>query len=315
MTLYPWLRSGLDGWRHSIDQQTVPTSTMLVSQPGMGAGILVKQMAASVLCKTGSHPCGLCHSCNLLAADSHPDFHQVAPEKGSKMITVEQIRTINRFAQESSQLGGYRVITISPAEAMNESAANALLKTLEEPPVDCCFILSVHQVSSLLPTIVSRCRQLHIAQPDQESVVSWVSRELGETIAPYVVKLNGSSPLSVIEFIQSKANQEFEQLATGFIQFLEAPSNRLIDFSRQINKNADMHLTWLWYLLTDAQKSHFSIVHADAIPHSANVCLLCPYPLLYQQTQSLTDMMKQLKLYSGLNSELLITDWLLNFKG
>lgn len=315
MALYPWLESTLADWSRAIAQQSVPASTMLVSSTGMGAESLIKQMAASVLCSNGSSPCGFCHSCHLLAADSHPDFHQVEPEKNAKSINVEQIRAVNRLAQESSQLGGFRVITISPAEAMNESAANALLKTLEEPPSDCCFILSVNQVSRLLPTIVSRCRQIHLPPLNQDKVADWASQQLGETVAPYVVKLNSFSPLAVTEFVETKQHVEFEKLASGFISFLQQPTDQLLQFSAQVNRDVEMHLTWLWYLLTDAQKYHFSIDQIDAIPHSANVSRLCDYPVLYRQTRALCHLIQQLKQFSGLNSELLITDWLLNFKG
>jgi DNA polymerase-3 subunit delta' len=315
MALYPWLESTLADWSRAIEQQAVPASTMLVSSAGMGSDALIRQMAASVLCKNGSTPCGFCHACHLFAADNHPDFHWIEPEKNAKSISVEQIRAVNRLAQESSQLGGFRVIAISPAQAMNESAANALLKTLEEPPGDCCFILSVNQVSRLLPTIVSRCRQIHLPQLTQDQVAHWASQQLGETVSPFVVKLNGFSPLAVIEFIQTKQNLEFEKLAAGFIAFLQQPDNQLIDFSKQINQQAELHLTWLWYLLTDAQKYHFSIDQIDSIPHSANVSQLCAYPVLHQQTQSLSHLIQQLKQFAGLNSELLIIDWLLNFKG
>lgn len=315
MALYPWLETTQTNWSNAIERKVIPAATMVVSSPGMGADQLLQKMAASVLCATGSTPCGLCHACNLLAADSHPDFHQVVPEKGAKSINVEQIRAVNRLAYESSQLGGFRVITITPADVMNESAANALLKTLEEPPSDCCFILNVHQVSQLLPTIVSRCHQIHLPQLDQGSVAVWASSQLGEKVDPYVVKLNGFSPLRVTEFIEAKQHVEFDKLAEGFISFLHSPVEQLIEFSGVVNRQPDVNLNWLWYLLADAQKCHFSIEQIDTIPHSLTVSQLCAYPSLHQQTQDLCHLIQQLKQFSGLNSELLITNWLLNFKG
>jgi DNA polymerase III subunit delta' len=315
MSLYPWLESSYALWTQSITQESVPAATILVSKAGMGAETLVKEMAASVLCKVSTVPCGSCHDCHLFAADNHPDYHHVIPEKGAKSISVDQIRAINRLSQESSQLGGFRVISITPANTMNESAANALLKTLEEPPSDCCFILSATQVRGLLPTIISRCRQIHVPEPAQDKVMEWASTELSHNIAPYIVKLNGSSPLLVLEFVKSNQDKSFELLANGFTQFLEQPDAELLAMTKLLSQDAELSLTWLWYLLTDAQKYHFAIDQLDAIPHSAKVSQLCSYPLLYAQTKSLTALVKLLRAFSGLNSELLITDWLLKFKG
>jgi DNA polymerase-3 subunit delta' len=315
MPLYPWLETSYALWAKSIERQSIPTATLLVVKPGMGTQELVKQMAGSVLCRSAHKPCGFCHDCALFAADNHPDFHQIGPEKGSKSIHVEQIRHVNRIAQESSQLGGYRVITITSADLMNDSAANALLKTIEEPAGNCCFILVTHKVSQLLPTIVSRCQQIAIPEPDQEKVAVWASEQVNAPIPPYIVKLNGYAPLSVVDFMLEQQDKAFDLLATQFIQFLHQPDSELIELSKLIVKENERYLIWLWYLLTDAQKYHFAVEQMDAIPYSANVSQLCAYPLLYQQTQALTLLLQKMQQFTGLNSELLVIDWLLEFKG
>lgn len=315
MSLYPWLETSYTFWDNTIQRRSIPTATLLVAKPGMGTKTLVKKMAASALCRSEHKPCGFCHGCALFAADNHPDFHLVEPEKGAKSINVEQIRSVNRLAQESSQLGGYRVIAITSAHRMNESAANALLKTLEEPSGNCCFILVTRKVSQLLPTIVSRCQQIAIPEPDQEKVTTWASDQVKAPIPPYIVKLNGYAPLSVVDFMMDKQDKAFDQLSKQFIQFLNQPNSELIELSKMIIKETEQHLTWLWYLLTDAQKYHFSVEQMDAIPHSASVSQLCTYPILYQQTQALTLLLQKLQQFTGLNSELLVIDWLLEFKG
>ncbi|MHA2937688.1 DNA polymerase III subunit delta' [Vibrio sp. RC27] len=315
MSLYPWLETSYELWAQSIESRKIPSATLLVAKPGMGMKAFVKQMAASALCRSEHRPCGYCHDCDLFAADNHPDFHQVGPENGAKSINVEQIRRVNRLAQESSQLGGYRVIAITSAHLMNESAANALLKTLEEPADNCCFILLTHSLSQLLPTIVSRCQQIAIPEPNQEQVAFWASTQTESPIPPYIVKLNGYAPLSVVDFMVEKQDKAFEILVTQFLQFLTQPDSEVLDLGKMIAKESDVHLTWLWYLLTDAQKYHFSVEQMDAIPHSANVSQLCTYPILYQQTQSLTLLLQKTQKFTGLNTELLVINWLLEFKG
>lgn len=314
-SLYPWLESSYALWNTAIQQGATPAALLLVARPGMGTPLLVKQMAAGVLCRSEHKPCGFCHACALFAADNHPDFHQINVEKGSKSINVEQIRHVNRIAQESSQLGGYRVITITSADRMNESAANALLKTLEEPPPHCCFILVTSQLSQLIPTIVSRCQQMVLPEPEQEQVAVWASEQVGTSIPTYIVKLNGYAPLSVVDFMTNQCDKSFEQLSHQFIQFLHHPQLELMTLSQLIAKESEQHLTWLWYLMTDAQKYHFSVEQMDAIPQSSTVSQLCLYPILYQQTQSLTLLLQKLQQFPGLNNELLVIDWLLEFKG
>lgn len=110
-----------------------------------------------------------------MQSGSHPDYHLVRPEKEGRTISVDQIRQCNRLAQESSQLSGYRLIVIEPAEAMNESAANALLKTLEEPAEKCVFVLLTSRINHLLPTIVSRCQQITVAEPSASLVAEWLA--------------------------------------------------------------------------------------------------------------------------------------------
>ncbi len=125
-----------------------------------------------------SEACGFRHSCELMKSGSHPDFHVIEPEKEGKSITVDQVQVSNRWAQQSSQLGGFlRVILLNwPA---NESASNALLKTLEEPASNCIFILSTRNSNRLMPTILSRCQQFNVVCPQLDAdrgMVKWRSR-------------------------------------------------------------------------------------------------------------------------------------------
>ncbi|MDG4870023.1 DNA polymerase III subunit delta', partial [Guyparkeria sp. 1SP6A2] len=82
----------------------------------------------------------------------------MSPEEGKRQIRIDPIREVNRFVSQTAQQGGYRVIVVSPAEAMNIAAANALLKSLEEPGEKTLFILLSDVPSRTLPTIRSRCQ-------------------------------------------------------------------------------------------------------------------------------------------------------------
>ncbi|MBN8776741.1 DNA polymerase III subunit delta' [Thiomonas arsenitoxydans] len=130
--------------------------------------------------------CGHCASCALLAAGTHPDLLIAAPEAmwpelglnpseetaprsetktASLEIRIEQIRRLNDWSVSTSHRGRAKVALIYPADALNAAAANALLKTLEEPPEDVQFLLGAHRLDALLPTIRSRCRLAALPRP------------------------------------------------------------------------------------------------------------------------------------------------------
>lgn len=119
-----------------------------------------KKIAQDYLCRTGSQA--------LWEAGTHPDYFLIVPEEEQHSIKIEQIRELNAKLQQKPQHAEYQVAIIAPAEAMTTAAANALLKTLEEPPGKVLLILITEQLPRLLPTIRSRCqlRRFTEATPD-----------------------------------------------------------------------------------------------------------------------------------------------------
>lgn len=128
---------------------------------GSGKKTMAELFARAVLCEgSGEKPCDCCPACKKCLAGTHPDVHIVAPEKN--MIKVGQIRELTEKLGLAAREGGKKVAIIQRAECMNESAQNALLKTLENPTGDVLFLLLTDTPASLLPTIVSRCLQLRL---------------------------------------------------------------------------------------------------------------------------------------------------------
>lgn len=138
--------------------------------PGSPPGELYKvamRMAASILCRDASIACGCCQSCLLVAKNEHPDCHDLCPEKEGAVIKIEQIRQLQTMIVHTPQLGQQRVILIRPAEKLNEASANALLKILEEPAGNTVFILLAEHISTIPPTILSRCQIWRTQQVDR----------------------------------------------------------------------------------------------------------------------------------------------------
>jgi DNA polymerase-3 subunit delta' len=141
-----------------IETHKLSHAYLLVGPAQVGKRALAKAFTQAILCAADESPCGACRSCRLVATDRHPDVYVVNPEKGS--IKIEVVRNMQRSVALSPIEGRYRVCIISQFDRATPSAANALLKTLEEPPSTVILILTANGVESLLPTIVSRCQVL-----------------------------------------------------------------------------------------------------------------------------------------------------------
>lgn len=313
--LYPWLTPLWQQWQVQLEAERFPNAALLVAKAGFGQEQLMTQFSRAVMCSNyASEPCGFCHSCQLMESQTHPDFHWVKPEKEGKAITVDQIRQCNRIAQESSQLSGYRLIVIEPADSMNESAANALLKTLENPASNCLFLLISTSVSHLLPTITSRCQQWHISSPEAEQLALWLSSQTQRSVPSYAAHINGNSPLNTLKFIEDGEQKRYESVEK---QLIEIASQRgdAVKLAKELSLDVEKSLLWLWYLLTDTQKAHFGLQLTSAVPGASVLVNSIDYNLLYTQTDALQKLIEQLHQHTGLNRELLILNWLFKFNG
>jgi DNA polymerase-3 subunit delta' len=119
--------------------------------------------------------CGTCHSCQLMHADTHPDFRVLDGEAST--IKVDQVRLLVRQISQKPQVGQNKVVLITHAQAMNINAANAVLKALEEPADRTFFVLTSSQSTSLLPTIRSRCLLVNVPTPSMNEVRSWLLQQ------------------------------------------------------------------------------------------------------------------------------------------
>lgn len=155
--------------RNAIGQKATGRSFLFTGPRGVGREPAARALAASVLCPQGG--CGACSTCARVLRDAHADVLHVAPE-GSQIL-VEQIREARRIASRSPVEGRAKVLVLHEADALNPSAANALLKVLEEPASDTLFILISDRPEDLLETIVSRCRRIDF-QPLTPEVIRGV---------------------------------------------------------------------------------------------------------------------------------------------
>ena len=208
----------------------LPHGLLLAGPAGIGKVAFGERLAHWLLCESAEradHPCGQCAACHLWAAGTHPDFYRVRPEllalaegaaaeaetdadagdaggddsvsskkKASREVTVDQIRRLTQRLQLGAMRGGMRVALIYPADAMNAIAANALLKTLEEPWPGVVFILCSDHAHQLLPTIVSRCHRIDMPVPPSALARAWLHARAPELVDR--LALVGGAPLALL---------------------------------------------------------------------------------------------------------------------
>lgn len=159
-----------DGLLHTLETGTFVHAYLISGIAGVGKRTLARCLTQAMMCTGERKPCGVCHGCIQVREGNHPDVISVAPGRvvnsdkpsGKSIIPVDDIREVVRICGEHTYEGGCRVVQIERADKMNPNAQNALLKTLEEPIAGTIFLLMTDSPSLLLPTIISRCRQLQL---------------------------------------------------------------------------------------------------------------------------------------------------------
>ena len=223
--MYPWLEKQFAQWHQQLNH--LSHAYLLTGVSGLGINEFAKQMAKDLLCKSqGLEACNNCTSCNLVAKGNHPDFFHLTVSEDKKEISIDQIRELNYKILETSHQGGYKVAFIEGAENLNVSSFNALLKTLEEPPVNTVIILTTYQKNRLPATILSRCRKIDFITPALTAGMEWLHQQLPQADEPLLKKslrVNWSAPILAKQWIE---NKQFEQEAEWQADLKSLISNR-----------------------------------------------------------------------------------------
>ncbi|MET3107454.1 DNA polymerase-3 subunit delta' [Oxalobacteraceae bacterium GrIS 2.11] len=273
-SLYPWQSQAwtqiqqLRGrWPHAI---------LIHGPEGIGKTVFAEWLAQSLLCEApqgDGQACGSCVSCGWFAQYSHPDFRRLRPEvleadgaeseaddatagksaakagkAPSKEIVINQVRSLAEFMTISTHRQGVRAIVIYPAEAMNVAAANALLKSLEEPGPNTVFILVTHSVDALLPTMVSRCHQFALTVPSGAEALDWLNQQ-GTAKPEQFLAEQGGSPLAAFDAAQSESYAQQEE----FLLQLQRPNlENALKIADKLQKTAiPLLLSWMQRWLYD----------------------------------------------------------------
>lgn len=250
MLIYPWTKPALDkllGMRAAL-----PHALLLHGPRGIGKAQLARHFAAALLCETplpDGDACGHCVACGWFAQSNHPDFRQLVPEadeenteertgtratgktKPSRDIRIQQVRALADFVGIGAHRGGRKVVLVSPADALNTPAANALLKTLEEPAGDTVFLLVSGRADALPPTIRSRCVALGLPLPEEAVALAWLAAAgpLEPEAARSLLRAAGGAPLAAAALAEPAQAAAHRTVLQALSELPENPVIRAAD--------------------------------------------------------------------------------------
>lgn len=234
MNIEPWQEHA---WKHLLARRAqgrLAHALLLAGPAGLGKRAFAERLGAMLLCEAaGDQACGRCRSCHLFAArvqrepeemrpdgtPAHPDGHTGHPdvrfvgyvlnEKSSPRrmyadIVVEQMRELGQWLALSPHYGRAKFALIDPADGLNVAAANALLKTLEEPNPGCFLVLVSARPARLAATIRSRCQRIDFALPDAAQALQWLQAQaLDARTAQAALHAAGGNPGVALELVRN----------------------------------------------------------------------------------------------------------------
>lgn len=253
--LLPWHRPLWERLQGLLQAQRLPHALLFCGVRGMGKNHFALLFAHALLCESpapGGLPCGACRGCRLAQAGNHPDLHRCAPEDDKVSISIDQIREIGQFLALKSHAGGRKVVIIAPAEQMNLSAANSLLKMLEEPPTGTHLVLVSSRPAALPATVRSRCQRLVFAPAEGEAASEWLSARLGGADDPGVLlATTQGAPLAALEIAEQGQLERRREMLSELVSIAQRRGDPLQVAEKWLKFGAKESLYCLYGWLVD----------------------------------------------------------------
>lgn len=308
--LYPWLSDHWSFFLRRLAQDRLAHAILVIGPSDCGQKVLAEAMVARLLCSENEPTaCGQCRSCKLLAGGAHPDYFELQPEEDSKVVKVDQVRDLIAKLDLTTSVSKRKVAFIHPADSMNASAANALLKSLEEPSGDTVLILVSSNPGNLPVTIRSRCQAITVSQPDKQVVLNWLTQTSGKPQDSVVAALQaaGGSPLRAAQYLDSPELDAYRQVREALATLLARPASASVVGS-QLGEIDPVNL-WRWISMCTGEiiKSLMTGETLDWFPSN---------PALQEKT--LLELQRQADINRRMSStpvrgDLLLLDWLIRW--
>lgn len=258
--------------RAAFEADRMPHALLIHEAPGAGGDLLARWVAQLVLCiHPAQAPCGTCAACQRVATALHPDLLSLRPIEGSRQIRIDEVRELAQDLALTSHQGGYKVALLSPADALNRSAANALLKTLEEPPPRTLLMLVTTQPSRLPATVLSRCQRIRVSAPGRAEAVTWLESTRGAGDWNAALDILGEAPILAAESdaaaivrIGAEVRQSLDESLAG----RSDPAALAESWSRsELPLRLRCFETWLTKLIREHPRAGGFLTEVGAIPY------------------------------------------------
>ncbi|EGT4255433.1 DNA polymerase III subunit delta' [Citrobacter amalonaticus] len=320
MKWYPWLRPDFEKLVASYQVGRGHHALLIQALPGMGDDALIYALSRYLLCQQpdGHKSCGHCRGCQLMQAETHPDYYSLFPEKGKSALGIDAVREVSEKLYERARLGGAKVVWIPNAALMTDAAANALLKTLEEPPAQTWFFLASREPARLLPTLRSRCRLHHLSPPAESYAVSWLARKVtaSQEALLTALRLSAGSPGAALALLESESWAQRDALCQALAS--STPAGDWYSLLTVLNhEQAPARLHWLATLMMDALKRQHGatvMTNADAGQLIATIAGQLSQTRIQAILNAICHCREQLLNVTGINRELVLTDLLLQIE-
>ena len=320
LTGHEW---AVDMLKQHVANASMRHAYLITGSPGLGRRSLALAFARSLTCSAPPAPgefCGECRNCRQMGKQQHPDLTVIEAETVGGMLKVEQIRELRKSVLLAPYQAPYRIVLLLRFQEANASAANALLKTLEEAPSKVILILTADNVEQLLPTIVSRCEVLRLRPLSVPRVDEFLRAKGADADkATLLAHLSGGRPGYALRLLEDESALDFrrEKLAE-FADLLPASRVARFDYAEQLAKDKDAFretlLLWLslWrdVMLQSAGKAD-SVTNIDQRALIEKLATKLKLPLAKKQLVTAETAIGQLQ--RNVNARLLAENIVLDF--
>lgn len=253
MILESFLNVPFLNFSHAYLSGRLPGSVLFAGDRESGVNYVACASAKLFLCSSpqNGYPCGHCKSCSMFDAGTHPDFIAVigstkdeadngldmqrdpkilfTNEESAvrKSVRIDSMRKLSSWAVESAGAGNKKVAVIADAHTMPEGAANAILKTFEEPPQNTLIIMTARSLESLLPTILSRAYKIVLQKASLHESLNFIKRNCSaeDERAQIALALSGYKPYGALRLIRSDDDIKISHMLKELIDALNGQGN------------------------------------------------------------------------------------------
>jgi len=312
--IYPWQQAQWAHLQQRCNEKSLAHAFLFSGPAGVGKNDFASAFANSLLCsqpKGDGQACKECNSCRWMSSGAHPDSIHIGLEGDSKVIGVDQIRSLGHFLSLKSQQGRYKVIVITPAEKMNVNAANSLLKSIEEPAENTIIILVSSSITALPATVRSRCQKLEFPYPVHDEALAWLTQAAGTTSEDpnILLSIAKGAPLHALTMASGDILKQRSAFFADLLKLAEGAEHPIKIGEKWLKQDIYQILSWFHGALADMIKLNMlekqvEICHVDYIDALQSCATRLDLVKLYRCYEHVGSAQQMLK--ANMNPQLLL---------